>query len=427
MTIHPYIPIIPTVLTEKSRETSVEVLEPTFIARTSDRILFKRCRRLWGWMSVNAQGRKMRSEADYFWFGTGMHFALEDFHGLNYYTHPAIAFKAYILATQAAGTIPPNWRDHELIAMGMMSYYAEMFLRNRDPLETYVHNGEPQCEVNARIDLGYKDALGRKLLYGFTLDRVIVDEYGRLWIVEYKSAKVFRLHHFDVDDQITAYCWAAWRYYGIPVAGVIYQQHKKAVPGMPKILSTGKISHDQRQSTTAALYGKMLTDFYGDIKNAPNPNILLFNKLQAEEDEDQDRFIVRHRVERNINQLMAFEEKLRMELEDMTNPNLPMYPNPTKDCSWSCPVQSACVDMDAGGDWEHTLDAYTFKAKTVAEEQLKWRKLLPQLEACNLPRESVQYLNLVQQLQSLVQESESESHRESTSSPSQAFLEELGM
>jgi len=402
------------------------VLEPSFIARTSDRILFKRCRRLWGWMSVNAQGRKMRTEADYFWFGTGMHFALEDFHGINQYKHPAIAFKAYQMATHAAGRIPGNWRELELIGMGMMSYYNEIYLRSRDPLKTLIWNGVPQVEVNARIDLGWKDAQGRRLLYGFTLDRVIEDEFGQLWIVEYKSAKAFRIHHFDIDDQITAYCWAAWRLYGRPVAGVIYQQHKKSLPLPPKVLSTGRISHDKRQSTSAMLYGDMLKKFYGAIEKAPNQNILMWNALIAEEDEHKDRFVRRDLVERNEGQLRSFEAKLLMELEDMTNPNLPLYPNPSKDCEWGCPLQAACVAMDRGDDYEEYLTAYTYVAGTLAEEQTKWRQLLPQLETCNLPLEALQYNNLAQRLEALEQASEQQSPQESLGSPSEVFLEELG-
>lgn len=378
-------------------------------------------------MGVNGQARRMRQEADYFWFGTGVHFALEDFHGVNYYGHPALAFKAYQMATLANGKIPPNWRDLEIVGMGVMSYYAEMYLRNRDPLETYIHDGVPQCEVNARIDLNMTDSLGRKLMYGFTLDRVAIDEYGQLWIVEYKTAKSFRIYHFETDDQITAYCWAAWKYYGRPVAGVVYQQHKKTLPVYPKVLSTGKISHDKRQQTTATLYGGMLKEFYGDISKAPNPNILMYNALLAEEDTDCDRFVHRQRVERNMAQLHSFEAKLIMELEDMTNPRLPMYPNPTKDCAWGCPLQSACVAMDAGEDWENDLNAYTFTAQTVAEEQTKWRQHLPTLESCNLPLESVQYNSLVHKLQLLELESPPESSPESTSSPTESFLLEMGM
>ncbi len=434
MDIIPIIPlreetISPSTVRLADRENALDVLEPSFIARTSDRILFKRCRRLWGWTSVNGQGRKMRTEADYFWFGTGMHYALEDFHGIQQYASPALAFKAYVVATQAANRCPATWRELELLGMGIMAYYSDLYLAkgNRDPLETYVVDGVPQVEVNARIDLGIRSSDGRKLLYGFTLDRVAIDEFGQLWIVEYKSAKSFRVHHFDIDDQITAYCWCAWRLYGRPVAGVVYQQHKKSLPDMPKVLSTGKVSTDARQSTTAALYGELLSQMYGSVAKAPNQNVILYNKFVAEETEEMDRFVRRDKVERSEQQLLSFEAKLLMELEDMVNPDLPLYPNPGKDCEWGCPLQAACVAMDRGDDWLSYLDAYTFTATTVAEEQIKWRRQLPHPSMLNLSSEALQYQNLLAQLRLLEPESPPELPSESTSSPTMAFLEELGM
>lgn len=422
--------VIPIIVDNSPISEVLESVGEPFIARTSDRILFKKCRRLWGWMSPNAQGRRMLTEADYLWFGTGMHYALEDYHGINVYSHPALAFKAYVIATGLAERRPPNWRDLEIVGMGMMSYYAEHFLKRcgRDPYNTYIWENEYQVEVNAHIDLGINDDKGRRLLYGFTLDRVIIDEFGMLWIVEYKSAKQFRIFHLDIDDQITAYCWAAWRYYGQPVAGVIYQQHKKNVPMPPRILSTGRISHDARQHTSAILYGDMLKQFYGEIKSAPNQNIIMYNNLLHDETEDSDKYVLRHKVERNMNQLRAFEQKLLMELEDMTRPDLPLYPNPGKDCSWSCPLMAACIAIDSGDDWENILNAYTFFSRTVAEEQIKWRLLLPQPQQINLPLEAVQYHLLVQQLQQLEAELQQQSPQESENqeSPTAQFLEELG-
>jgi hypothetical protein len=369
----------------------------------------------------------MRVEADYFWMGTGVHYALEDFHGINTYGHPAKAFKAYVVATQAANRCPANWRELELVGMGIMAYYSELFLKNRESFPTYIVDGVPQVEVNARIDLGVRDKFGRRLLYGFTLDRLAVDEFGQLWIVEYKTAKSFKIHHFETDDQITAYCWAVWKIYGQIPAGVLYQQHKKTLPQLPKILTTGKVSTAKTQSTTHALYYKMLCEIYGTPSNAPAANVQYCNSLALEEDEEKDKFVRRDKVERSEEQLKAFEVKLLMELEDMANPDLPLYPNPTKDCEWSCPLQAACVAMDRGDDWLHLLDAYTYTASTVAEEQIKWRRQLPHPDNLQLPLEAVQYNNLVQQLSLLVPESPPEYSQEESASPTQAFLEELGL
>lgn len=399
-----------------------------FILRTSDRILFKRCRRLWGWMSHLQQGRVLRQSADYLWFGTGIHYALEDFHGLNLYGHPARAFLAYVAASGSAGILPGTWQEHKDMGVTLMSYYADEWLSIRPALQTYEVNGIPQVEVNGAIDLGVRTHDGRRVLYGFTMDRMVIDEHGRLWIVEYKTTKMVRIYHFDVDEQITSYCWCAWKLYNQVPAGVVYQQFVKKTPALPKVLSTGKISTDIRQPTSASMYAKMMVDMYGSIESSPAPNIMCLNKFRAQEDEDKDKFIVRHRIERNQYQMEAFEAKVRMELEDITNPNLPLYPNATKDCEYMCPMQAACIAMDDGSDWEKTLQDYSFQtgdALTQREkEQMKWRDLLPEPRDVKLSETDVQYQQLLHDLPENVQPGGS---YESQIPPEEAFLQELGM
>jgi len=399
-----------------------EDLSP-FMLRTSDRILFKRCRRLWGWMSHLRQGRRLQENADYLWFGTGIHYALEDYHGLNLYGHPAKAFIAFVEASRAAEMLPPTWQEHLRLGIVLMTYYAEEWLSCRPALDTYELRGVPQVEVNGAIDLGVRTADGRRVLYGFTLDRVIVDDFGRLWIVEYKTAKQIRVLHLDVDEQVTAYCWAAWRLYGVHVAGVVYQQFAKRMPVLPKVLATGRVSTDVRQATSAALYARLLVDMYGNLDTAPNENIIALNKIRMSEDEDRDRFIVRHRIERNEMQLLSFEQKVLLELEDEANPNLAMYPNATKDCDNMCPLQAACIAMDDGSDWANILDSMTIMTGDGLtgreKEQIRWRNLLPEPNEVQLPLEGVQYSQLLSNLEPVSEDSQL--------SPEEAFSQEIGL
>lgn len=224
---------------------------------------------------------------------------------------------------------------------------------------------------------------------------------------------------------ITGNCWAAWRLYGRPVAGVIYQQHRKNIPTLPKVLASGKVSTDARQQTSAALYGKMLGDMYGSIDVAPKDNILCYNKYVMAEDEDKDRFVVRHRIERNERQLLSFEEKVYMELEEISREDLPMYPNPTKDCEFMCPLQAACVAMDDGSDWEGILNSYSIPhidgLSQRDMEQATWRHLLPEPEDVQLPEAEVEYRQL---LEGSVPTTNT--FPEEGLSPEEAFIEEVG-
>lgn len=682
LTIHrlPYTPVV-----------SIDKVHPDVIyIRTSERLLFRRCRRLWGWNSPLKMNLEPKSKPDYFWFGTGMHYALEDYHGINQYGHAARAFEAYTMATLATKEAPETWREFMALGIEMMSYYVDYWLinRRRDPLDTLIWNGVPQTEVRFSIDLPIKGPQGQQVKYRGQIDRMIRDENGSIWVGEYKSAKQFRLHHFDTDDQISAYCtplsteiltrkgwkkydelivgeevlgyslekdclewtilqdihqfmdrqtatysnksfsfvatpdhrwvkrsegwrfgerqklepirmdiqqqhqailmsstldgtliltpdeaavlgwlltdgthsmgdrasigqkkykqevqtlldrfpgcytriqerddgvsvwhlsvsffeglykkaginfqldgweqfilgmslkarqafcdaamlgdgsignngqktfyqkagtkhqlfklafflcgyfpttsrvggignswseptentfnlgtplkwtrtiksrmnegvqdvwcpqttlgtwvmrqegqiaitgncWAAQAIYGEPVMGVIYQQHKKDVPSAPKILSTGKVSTNKTMNTSYALYRQTLIDIYGDPSCFPSDNVRYLNTLVGDEEDEADKYIRRDRIYRNQHQIAAQGEKILMEIEDMLRQELPLYPNPSKDCAWLCPLESVCIAMDDGSDFEGLLTALTTNREEVSDS---WRQHLP--------------------------------------------------
>lgn len=206
---------------------------------------------------------------------------------------------------------------------------------------------------------------------------MIVDDYGRLWIVEYKTAKMFQTGHFDTDPQVTAYCWAGELIYGQPIAGVVYQQHKKQLATPPEFLKTTKMfSVNKKQVTTHALYRDALLKLYGDSMRFPSPNVEFLNYLAEQENGNSDLLVKRDFPERNEYQIRAHEQNVLLEAVDMLNPNLPIYPNPTRDCSWKCPFLQACINMDDGGDWEQEMELMTLDRE---EEKDLWRPhlLLP--------------------------------------------------
>jgi len=392
-----------------------------FILRTSDRILFKKCRRLWGWMSHLKQSRSMREQADYFWFGTGMHYALEDYHGDNRYGRPDIAFQAYAIATLRANTAPHNHSELTPLGIAMMAYYVDTWLWNREPYKTFIWNGVPQCEVNGHVNTGLVTAENYPIYYGFTIDRMVEDCYGQLWVMEYKSAKTFKSAHLDVDDQVTAYVWCAQEHYKRKVSGCIYQQHKKQAPQAPRILKNGELSVCKTQNTTGALYRAAANAIYGDLQKAPPDVMKCYETLISVEDYDGDKFISRQSISRNEYQIASFEQKLQMEIEDICNSDLPLYPNPTAMCEYMCPLMSACVAMDSNGDYQSELDDLTVAAANGLtqreKEQSKWRNLLPH------PSE----ISLTPQLNQQEQAQERNLWQESDKEPQTLFLQDLGL
>lgn len=392
------------------------------IIRTSDRIAFKSCRRKWGWSSHLKQNLGSKYLASPLWFGSAIHFALEDFHGYNYFGRPARAFMAYCIATSKQFTrdLPDDAQEHYDMGVKMMDYYVDHWLRFRRRSETYwapptptgddtidmggygptLPNGEanpnfhpswqPQVEVNFEIPIpleehpvlrAYAEANGADcVLYRGTIDRVGIDPEGNLWVIEYKTAKRAENFHYQTDPQITTYCWATAHTYKRHTAGVAYYQFIKNAPEAPRILSNGKISTASNLVSSAPLYRATLERMYGSNEGVwPAANKDKLTEFMMQETEHKDRFIQREYVRRNTHMVNAEAQKILLEVEDMINPDLPLYPNPTRECSRFCSFLGPCVTMDDGGDWEWELER-EFSSRDQDPERL-WRKRLPSIES----------------------------------------------
>lgn len=354
--------------------------ERVAIIRTSDRGGFRRCRRRWGWQSHLRGNLTTIESISPLWFGSGMHFAWEDMHGHQKYDHPKEAFVDYVRATRKAAKLsglhlPHDWQELTQLGIGMLEYYADIWIPARDPLKTLIVDGKPQVEVNALVPIPIKSPHYDRVLYAVTLDRVVENEYGNIGIVDYKTAKRFQTHFFQTDPQISAYCWLGAQIYERPIDFFIYQQHRKDVPVPPRALATGGISTAKGQLTTHGLYRRSLINLYGAVLNAPKANVDYLNRLAEEEDENQDRFVRRDKIFRNAFQAESEGTKLLLELEEMLNPDLPLYPNPTRECGHMCSFSNACVSMDDGGDWEYELQI-GFRQKDADFDH--WRKYLPE-------------------------------------------------
>lgn len=338
-----------------------DILSNIAVIRNSDRVLFRRCRRRWGWNSHLRGNLGPKTNALPLWIGSGFHFGLEDHHGLKQFPSASDAYRAYARATLKYNkrSLPIDYHEYIDIACGMLDYYTDLWMIGRDPLQTFWWEGQPQVEVNFRIQVPW--ARGKygydEVVYSGTIDRIIIDQQGTLWVVEYKTAKQIFTMHYAMDGQITSYVWAAKHLYpGYDVGGVIYQQHRKNLPKTPELLASGKFSTKKNMLTTQRHYRDALIRTYGDLKWAPIANVDYMNSLIHKEDMDHDIFVRRDKVYRNDHQCMAEGEKILLEIEEMLNPDLPLYPNPSRDCAYMCPFSSACVAIDDGSDWQSELE-----------------------------------------------------------------------
>jgi hypothetical protein len=357
------------------------------IIRTSDRANFKQCRRKWGWSSHLKMNLGPIHLAGPLWFGSAVHYALEDFHGYNRFGSAERAFKAYCIATAKnyVRDLPSDYLELYALGKALMHYYENYWLKYKPMDQTYWEDGVPQVEVNFEIpipidcsDIVYNHAKNLDIdtiLYRGTIDKVAIDENGELWCGEYKTAKVVAVQHYKTDPQISAYMWAMAQIYQRPVAGILYHQFIKRLPEPPRILSSGKVSTAKNLTTSYPLYRERLIDLYGSVETAPNANIEYLWTLASAENEDRDKYIQRDKIHRTTQQVASQRDLIILELEDMLNPDLPLYPNPTRDCSRMCSFESPCVSIDDGADWEFELET-DYTERDLKVDRL-WRSRLP--------------------------------------------------
>lgn len=101
-----------------------------YTIRTSDRRVFRRCLRKWDYIS-SMRRNLTRSGAEQninFWFGSAIHFALEDYHGWNVYGDPRKAFYAYYHSFKE-DELPLGAESCYELGMAMLSYYLTWYPR----------------------------------------------------------------------------------------------------------------------------------------------------------------------------------------------------------------------------------------------------------------------------------------------------------
>lgn len=332
--------------------------------RTSDRIAFKRCRRKWS-LSSQLRGNytsKTSSKSE-LWFGSGFHFALEDYFGYNRFGSPREAFSAYTKAFKIE-QLPSDYLHLVELANAMFDYYF-VWQSDRQVLKTIWVGGKPLVELNLQIPLPELSGVLGSVFYSMTVDRVVRDPLGKIWIVDYKTYKKYDASKLPTDPQITSYLVMAELYLNMKIEGLIYWQFIKDIPEPPKQLKNGSFSRAANQSTTYRLYYKTLMDTFGKI---PSEYSEILSQIGAKEDAEGDAFIRRDYVTRNTSQKEAEYAKIILEGGEMLNPTLPLYPNPTRDCIWDCNFRSVCLAMDDGSDWGHIL-----KTEYTDQEEDEWR------------------------------------------------------
>lgn len=387
---------------------------------TTTRRSFRGCRRRWSWIFQDGYYPKITARP--LEFGVAFHSAMEAYYGsyLDLWENPDPAasldlsigtfqgvceqqYKKYLRNDPTKIGDPDvraEYDDRVQLGVGMLRYYFGHIQPSADkglkPVKVEISfevpitgpNGEElwcKCDrcwkrwdawlthADRNKEVPYEVAMtsreewrGLPVTYGGRIDIIFEDRDGNYWIGDWKTA--MRLSGVDPgsaddymwnDDQIKSYCWAM-RLIGLPVAGFIYAELKKAVPVEPepnKSVRLGRMySVNKQLATTYELYLKTVSE----NDTAAYEQGLYDDML--EHLRTGPIFHSRHVIRCTDEELDNVGWDIFYEAEEMTNPNLRIYPNPGRfHCKglsdWSgCAFWEPCIGKNRGEDYLYTLE-----------------------------------------------------------------------
>lgn len=304
-------------------------MEPRY-RRTSETSTYRDCRQRWYWSYIQRLAPPRTANA--LAFGTMIHSALEQWYipgkirGLN----PAIAFRDAYLENDTFSQWDEDGNKVSSFDLGMAM------------LEGYVakYGTESEIDIVCPERVFEREILDKKGNYLATyvckLDAVFRNNLnGRIGLLEHKTAKTIDEVRINsgYGDQGLRYWYFAnliLREEGILAKGqlldgVLYNFLRKGMP-------------DERP------------------KNAQG---LALNKDGSVSKVQKSPLFVRQWIKFTEQELKQVERRIRAEAWEMREAEegrLPIYKNPSKDCSWKCQFRDMCEIHEMGGHWEDVRD-----------------------------------------------------------------------
>lgn len=398
----------------------------THSVHTSERMSFRGCRRRWNWV-FNDRYYPLTTPRP-LEFGTAFHKAMETWYDPEMWnkdpeTRLLLALMAFrtVCAEQKAAylklkeseelelDIEQEFKERLELGEGMIRYHCTKVSPRLDqglkPLHVEIEFEVPVvdpdteeqlwCKCNqcwtlwGRYVQGSDNGLslsgewkGLPVTYGGRIDCLMVDELGRLWIVDWKTASRLSGQEegdtpddfLQLEDQVTSYVWALWTLQ-IPVAGFIHHEIKKAFPVEPepnKVQRKGCwYSVNKQQNTSYELYLETVSegDPTGLASGAYDEFLEYLRKFGPS-------YFSRKQVHRNENELRNAGHNIYLEAKEMTRRDLPLYPSPGRFACNFCAYRQPCLAMNQGDDVQYLLESNYEK-----RERRYWEQALPSTDS----------------------------------------------
>jgi|SRR5678815_149141 hypothetical protein len=373
----------------------------------SDVSSYLRCRRYWNWSSPARNNLRTRADVSgvnpALWFGTGIHWTLEQYYDPMLRRHPVEAWQTWFHLQWYGGDVEPEFVEqtydnnpHKMadgtykirglqdilpqydeeeyfgyrdLGTGMMNFYYD-YARENDDFQVIAR------ESVFSIPLGFEaiDTREDSPNYGKKSevhargkrDTIIYwphrDAFG---VRDHKTAAKVDEDYFsklDSDPQVSTYLWASReeaKIHDLPWKNIdecLYEVLRKKFPTPPTMLKNGTPSISR---TDEAATAKMFNDYIEEhnLRVWYDANEKAQNYYNWLIDQGDRRFIERKTTFRSQNFMDNTGKHLREIAEEMLDPNLRLYPRYTNDnMCLKCAFRAPCLATEDGSDPQFILD-----------------------------------------------------------------------
>lgn len=322
------------------QENGGSIMRPmtwAYIIRSSDRRLFKRCRRAWDLDSRLRQNYEPLKPRRVFDFERAIQKALAVYYfpGMWEWNREIVlplAIEGFIESMQQqrekhverhrlSSEDEGDWQDHlELGEMMLNRYFAWAAATDRfSPIRV-----ETEFEVNIPDPIQPGNDLlvraGVPIRYRGRINLLVVDGQDAYWLIKHQvvDEKWNKLDHLLLDEEGVSYCWAWENFFlGMKIAGIIYNEMRK-------------YPHDRS--------GAQQRRAYRQADREPDQIIK----------QQEDQFFRRTQIPRSRKELKNASRQLALEALDLANPEVRIYPNPSLENCRYCDYLRPCIAMNEG-------------------------------------------------------------------------------
>jgi len=178
-------------------------------------------------------------------------------------------------------------------------------------------------------DAGLLNPDGRGIQYRLRIDMVVIDEHEMCWLAENRIVTGQAWQGIDqllLDEQSLTRAWAWQLGYLARLEGTIHNELRVGVPAATDAAA------DERE-----------------VRALPGPSGIIT--------QHRSEFFRRTQIPRSALELEQRGHAVALEVQDMTDPTLRLYPNPSVEHCPGCVYRRPCVAMTQGFDEQPILEA----------------------------------------------------------------------